>query len=85
MTDTNGVAVNTDVKSLLATKEEEYKKVVSQIQQLEQQVQATVQQFQKTKDGLLTQGIELQGAIKTLRSLLPAETVAAEVVEAVQP
>lgn len=84
MTDTNAVAVSTDIKALLATKEEEYKRVVSQIQQVEQQLDKTVKELQRTKDGLLTQGIELQGSIKTLRSLIPAETPAApvEVVEA---
>jgi uracil phosphoribosyltransferase len=52
------------IETLLVQKQEEHKKVVQQLQQLEQA-------YAKQRDQLLTTGVEIQGAIKILQDLMP--------------
>jgi len=58
----------TQIETLLAQKQEDYKKVLGQLQQLEQA-------YAKQRDQLLTAGVELQGRIKMLQELMPKAEV----------
>ena len=52
------------IEALLVQKQEEYKQVLGQLQQLEQA-------YIKQRDQLLTKGVEFQGQIKLLQDLTP--------------
>lgn len=57
---------NVNLQETLSKKNAELEQVKAQINQIDQQVA----QLQKSRDGLLTKGIELQGAVRVLQEMI---------------